>query len=205
MELLIASKNTGKIREFREILHSILGLDINSLLAFPNYNPPEETGTTFDENATLKAVQAAKELGLLTLSDDSGLIVPALDNRPGVHSRRFAGPEATDHENCLKLLRELEGKTGLERQAYFECVLVLATPEKVIKTVSARVEGYIIEEEKGRSGFGYDSIFMKHDYDKTFSELSEDVKNRVSHRRKALDLITPTLEHLVHEATLKNS
>lgn len=194
MELVIASRSLGKIREFREMLGEILGLDVNSLLAFPNYSAPEETGKSFRENAELKALDAAKQLGKLVLADDSGLVVPILGGEPGVHSKRYSGDQATDRDNRKKLLEALQGKNDLERQAYFECCLALASPEGIIKVTTGRVEGVIVNEERGRYGFGYDSIFMKHDYDKTFGELKDDVKNRISHRRKALDAMLPAIE-----------
>ncbi len=193
MEIVLASRNVHKIREFRDMLRLILGLDVDSLLSFPDYSPPPETGETFEENAEIKAVHAAKALDKIVLADDSGLVVPVLQGAPGVYSRRFAGDEATDRENRLKLLDKLKGKTGIERQAYFECSLVLAGPEGVLKKARGHVEGYIAEEEKGRNGFGYDMIFIKHDYDKTFGELSEDVKNRISHRSKAISMLSPVL------------
>ncbi len=196
MEIVLASRNVHKIREFRDMLSAILGLDVDSLLSFPDYSPPSETGETFEENAEIKAVHAAKTLDKIVLADDSGLVVPILQGAPGVYSRRYAGDEATDRENRLKLLDNLKGRTGVERQAYFECCLVLAGPEGVLKKARGRVEGYIAEEEKGRNGFGYDMIFIKHDYDKTFGELSEDVKNRISHRSKAISMLSPFLENL---------
>lgn len=197
MEIVLASRNLHKIREFRDMLSPILGLDIDSLLSYPDYAPPHESGSTFEENAQIKALHAAKMLNKIVLADDSGLVVPVLGGAPGVISRRYAGGDATDRDNRLKLLRELEGKTGVERQAYFECCLIVAGPEGVLKTAKGHVEGFITEEEKGRNGFGYDSLFMKHDYDKTFAELSDDVKNRISHRRKAIDMLFAFLENLV--------
>lgn len=196
MEIVIASRNLGKIREFREMLGVVPNLDINSLLSFPNYEPPEETGSTFVENAELKAIHAAKSLNKYVLADDSGLVVPALNGDPGPRSRRYAGEEATDRENRQKLLRDLADKKGLGRQAFFECTLIVAGPEGVLKKVVGRCEGSIAEEERGRYGFGYDPIFIKNDYDKTFGELTEDVKNRISHRRKAVDALIPFLESL---------
>jgi len=197
MEIVIASHNLGKIREFREILNKILGLDVDSLLAYPNYVAPKEEGNTLVENATLKAVHAAKALNKVVIADDSGLFVSALQGAPGVHSAYYAGEQANDRDNRKKLLEALAGKQGMQRSAYFECVLVMASPTETLKITTGRVEGMIAEEEKGRHGFGYDPLFIKHDYDKTFAELAEDVKNRISHRRKALDAMIPSLEGLV--------
>ncbi len=196
MEIVIASRNVHKIREFREMLKQIKNLDITSLLNFPDYVAPEETGATFEENAALKAEHAANTLNKIVLSDDSGLVVPSLEGAPGVYSRRYSGEDATDAENRKKLLEEMNGKRELERSAYYECSLALAGPDGIKKTVRGICEGIIIEDERGRNGFGYDSLFMKHDYDKTFAELEESVKNRISHRMKAIEKILPTLETL---------
>ena len=202
MELVIASHNIHKIREFRSILKKIGSFDLLSLIDFPDYIPVEENGSTFEDNAILKAKQAATSLGKLVLADDSGLVVPALKGAPGVFSRRYAGNSASDKENRQKLLKEMSSLQDHSRQAYFECVLALASPEKLIKTSKGIVEGIILEKEKGSGGFGYDSLFMKHEYGKTFAELNEETKNRISHRRKALDRLLPTLETLLqaHDA-----
>jgi XTP/dITP diphosphohydrolase len=193
MELILATQNLGKVREMREMLKGIEGLDLLSLLQFPDYQPPEETGATFEENAVLKAEHAAKHLQKWVLADDSGLIVPALKGDPGVFSKRYAGEEATDAENRTKLLNAMEGMEGIARSAYFECCLALAAPDTLKKTVKGTCEGMISLEERGRHGFGYDALFIKHDYDKTFAELDEHTKNRVSHRRKAIDKLIPLL------------
>lgn len=197
MKILLATKNVHKIREFREMFRPIKRLDLYTLLDFPNYEPPEETGETFEENAHLKALHAARNLQMLAIADDSGLVVPALQGKPGVRSRRFASLDATDKENNRKLLDLMGSLTDLERGAYYDCVLALAKPDGTIKTVLGRCEGMIIDEERGSSGFGYDSLFMKHDYDKTFGELDESTKNRVSHRRKAFEKLLILLESLL--------
>lgn len=197
MEIVIASKNVHKIREIREILSNLENIDITSLLNFADYEPPPEDGSTFEENATVKAVDAAKALNKWTLGEDSGLVVPALDGAPGIYSKRYSGEDATDAENRRKLLDEMQGKKELERAAYYECNLVLASPDgEVKKYVRGICEGYLITEEKGNHGFGYDSLFVKHDYDKTFGEIEEAVKNKVSHRYKAVEKMIPILESL---------
>lgn len=198
MELIIASHNVHKIRELRDMIKSFKGLklDVQSLLNFPEYKPPEEDGLTFKENVEIKATHAAKALGGWVLADDSGLVIPALKGIPGIHSARFAGLDATDAENRLKLLKEMKNLLDIDRGGYFECWLSLASPKGVLKTVSATCEGMILQEERGRHGFGYDPLFVKHDYDKTFSELDEQTKNKISHRRKALEKLLPTLEML---------
>ncbi len=196
MEIVIASNNVHKIREFREMLKAIKGVDVFSLLNFPKYEPLEETGATFQENAQLKARHAAVHLKKWVLADDSGLVVPPLQGSPGVHSKRYAGPEATDADNRKKLLREMQHLTGLQRCAYFECCLVLCDPSGSEKCVSGICEGHILTEERGRNGFGYDSLFVKNDYDKTFAEITEAVKNRISHRCKAFEKLRIILEGL---------
>lgn len=194
MQLVIASRNVHKIRELRSILKRLGNFDLFSLVDFPQYVPPEETGKTFEENAILKATHAAQALKQCVIADDSGLVVPALHGAPGVRSARYAGPHATDRDNRQKLLHDMRELHDLERQAYFECVIALASPEKLIKCVRGQCEGVILTEERGSQGFGYDSLFLKHDYSKTFAEMDEDVKNRISHRRKAIDRLLPVLE-----------
>lgn len=196
MELVIASHNLHKYREFRSMLKSIEHLDIYSLRDFPDYQLPEETGATFEENAILKATHAAAALNLLVLADDSGLVVPALAGAPGIYSARYAGPDATDADNRRKLLKEMVSLTEEARGAYFECAIALAGPDGLKKCVQARCEGIITHEPRGGHGFGYDPIFLKHDYSKTFAELSEETKNRISHRSKALHLLLPFFEAL---------
>lgn len=199
MELVIASRNVHKIREFRSMLKKMSGLDLLSLIDFPSYQPPEEIGKTFEENAVLKAEHAAKALNRWVIADDSGLVVPALNGAPGIHSRRYAKEHATDKENRKKLLKEMQEIQGSHRQAYFECWIALASPAGLKKVVRGLVEGMITEEERGGLGFGYDPIFIKHEYGKTFAELEEETKNRISHRRKALDKLLITIETLLKD------
>lgn len=199
-KILLATHNVHKLREFREMFRSFDGLaEIYSLLDFPKYMAPEEVGSTFEENAILKAVTAAKELNLIAIADDSGLVVPALNGSPGVRSRRYACDDATDQENKRKLLQEMQGFNDSQRSAYYDCVLAVASPKGLLKTLQGRCEGTITEEERGSSGFGYDALFLKHDYDKTFGELDESTKNRISHRRKAFEKLSLVLESLIHK------
>lgn len=197
MKLVIASRNVHKIRELRAMLKPLEGLDVWSLIDFSQYEPPQESGQTFEENAIAKATHAAKALDAWVLADDSGLVVPALGGAPGVKSQRYAGEHATDKENRTKLLRAMKGLEDQARQAYFECWLALASPEGLQRTAKGIAEGLIMEKERGGHGFGYDPIFVKHEYGKTFAELEEEVKNRISHRRRALDKLIPYLEMLL--------
>jgi XTP/dITP diphosphohydrolase len=195
MEIVIASHSVHKIKEFRDMFKPFKHIDVLSLLNFPQYVLPEETGTTFKENAILKATDAALVLNKWVLADDSGLVVPALNGEPGIYSRRYAGNEATDAENRHKLLLKMQELNDDKRSCYFECCLALASPEGIEKVVSGTREGVIIREERGRNGFGYDSLF---EYEhKTFAELPEYTKNLISHRGKAFEKLIPTFETFV--------
>ncbi|MBF8262469.1 MAG: hamA [Parachlamydiales bacterium] len=200
LTLIIASGNFHKIREFKAMLKPFTAIDILSLIDFPYYVPPEETGLTFEENATLKAVHAATALKHWVIADDSGLVVPALGGAPGVYSARFAGKDATNADNRKKLLDSMQHLLDDDRCAYYECWIVLASPQGVKKAVRGLCEGKVLTQERGGGGFGYDPLFVKHEYNKSFAELEESVKNRISHRRKAFDKIMPTIESLVAES-----
>ncbi len=195
--LVIASTNSHKIREFRSMLKGLAHIDLLSLSDFPHYTPPEETGKSFEENAILKAKHAAKTLNRWVLADDSGLVVPALNGAPGIYSARYAGNEATDLENRRKLLGEMTHLIDEERNCFYECCIAMASPEGVKKTATGTCEGFLLSHDKGRDGFGYDSLFIKHGYHKSFAELGDSIKNRISHRRKALDKLMNLLE-LIH-------
>jgi XTP/dITP diphosphohydrolase len=181
--LVIATRNKNKLREFQDILKG-LDIEIVSLDQFGPIPPAIEDGDTFEENAYKKALHTAKILGISALADDSGLVVEALSGQPGVYSARYAGENASDDENCLKLLNELVHVT--DRRAYFQCVLSLAVPSGPALTYMGRCDGTIIKEKRGENGFGYDPIFFFNELQKTFAELSMDEKSKVSHRGKAL-------------------
>lgn len=195
MQLLLATGNLHKILELKAFLKSqFRGIDLYSLRDFPKYTAPEETEDTFEGNAKLKATHAAKEMGMLTLADDSGLVIPALGGEPGIRSAHYAGDEATEKENREKVIENLKELPEEEREGFFTCTLCLASPDKVIKVTEGIDEGKLLVEPRGRGGHMYDSIFIKHDYSRTYAELEEDVINRVSYRRKALDKMLLTLE-----------
>lgn len=195
MEIVIASTNLHKIREIREMLKPFR-FDVLSLHQYPDYVPPPEEGDSFEEITSKKAVHAAKSIGKWVLADDSGLVVPALGGEPGIYSRRYAGEDATDLENRKKLIEAMKGLEGLERSAHFVCCLALASKEGLKKVVTGICEGTLMNEERGRNGFGYDPLFVKLDYDKSFAELEEWVKNKISHRNKAFEKLIPALSSL---------
>jgi XTP/dITP diphosphohydrolase len=190
VELLIASTNPGKIREFREMLQFIGEIQFTDLREHGDYPVVEETGQTFLANACLKASQYARLSGAWSLADDSGLAVDGLDGKPGVFSARWAaihGAGEGDKANNALLLKQLHEKPGAARSARFICALALARPDgKVLLTASGRVEGRIIDEPRGANGFGYDPLFFIDSLGKTTAELPPDQKHEISHRGEAL-------------------
>lgn len=196
-KLLIASTNQGKIREiknsYRDLDIEIIGLD-----SFPELDEVIEDGTTFAENALKKARSRAEDTGLLTLADDSGLVVEYLNGEPGIYSARYAGPKAADEDNNRKLLQELEGVPSKKRQAYFKCVAALVSPDCDGEyTTTGICEGLIAEKPEGEEGFGYDPVFYVPEYDKTMAQLPLAVKNKISHRAKAIEKMKNILEKLI--------
>jgi XTP/dITP diphosphohydrolase len=184
-ELVVATRNQGKLREIRQLLAkegiAVLGLD-----AFPGIPEIEEDGETFAANAAKKARTVALATGRLTLADDSGLTVEALDGAPGVYSARYAGEEADAAANNRKLLDALDAVPAGRRQAAFCCVMALCTPEGDCRFFEGRLAGLILDDRRGEGGFGYDPLFLVPEYAKTLAELPLEVKNRISHRGQAL-------------------
>ncbi|TYP51329.1 XTP/dITP diphosphatase [Thermosediminibacter litoriperuensis] len=195
LDLVIATKNAGKLKEFREMLSDI-PLNIISLQDFPGIEV-EENGDTFEENAVLKAKRVVELTGIASLGDDSGLEVAALGGRPGVHTARFAGPRASDLENINKLLNELKGVPPEKRQARFVCCLCLVLSDGRIFVEYGYLEGYIILEPRGTMGFGYDPVFFVPELGKTLAEATLEEKNAVSHRARATEKIR---KHLLQYA-----
>ncbi|MEM1083947.1 MAG: RdgB/HAM1 family non-canonical purine NTP pyrophosphatase [Verrucomicrobiota bacterium] len=180
--LVIATRNAHKTAEIREMIGDRWQvMDAND---FPDLPSVEETGTSFLENATLKALAISRELGGRVLSDDSGLEVDALDGRPGVWSSSFGGEEGNHAKNNERLMREMAGVS--ERSARFRCVMVLAEAGEVLAHFDGSVEGRILEEPSGEEGFGYDPLFAPEGYEQSFAELGAEVKNGMSHRGRAL-------------------
>ena len=180
--IVIATRNKGKTAEIKDLLKGF-PVDIKNLDDFGPIPPLKEEGRTFDENAYQKASFAARILGLPALADDSGLLVEALDDAPGIHSARYAGENATDEQRYLKLLEEMKGKSN--RNAAFECVISIAVPTGPALTYEARCHGLITERPAGLNGFGYDPIFFYPPLNKTFAQLTREEKSHVSHRGKA--------------------
>jgi len=191
--VLMATRNKGKITELRENLKN-LDIDILTLDEIEDMPILEEKGATFLENAVSKARTAAKISGLLTIADDSGLEVDALNGQPGVYSARFAGEPADDMENNQKLLHLMKGLTYEKRTARFICVIAIAFPDGSIHSAEGKCEGIILEELRGSGGFGYDPLFYIPNMEKTFAELNLDEKNSISHRGKALREVAVLLE-----------
>jgi XTP/dITP diphosphohydrolase len=182
--LLVSTRNAHKVGEIREILGSTFEvLDLSTIAVVGEV---EETGVTFEENATLKALAVSGHFDGWVIADDSGLEVYALDGAPGVWSARFSGPGATDASNRALLLEKLEGVRGKERSARFRCVIVLARAGRKFAAFSGSVEGVVINQEKGAGGFGYDPLFVPEGHCETFAQLGADVKNALSHRARAL-------------------
>jgi XTP/dITP diphosphohydrolase len=179
--LLVATHNQGKIREYRSLLAD-LPLTVTWLDQEGVTFEVAETGSTFVENACLKAEQYANLTGLWTWADDSGLEVDALGGEPGVYSARYGGPGLTDRDRYLRLLAALADLPSAPRTARFRCVVAIAAPGGPIYTVEGTVEGEIIDTPRGESGFGYDPIFYLPAHGATMAELSPTVKNRISHR-----------------------
>lgn len=182
--LLIATRNVHKTREIGQMLGP--GWVARDLTSLPHVPAVEETGATFEENATLKAIAISRIFTGLVLADDSGLEVDALGGAPGVNSARFAGPNATDADNRSLLIQKLRDLGGHEFPARFRCVMVLATQGELLGSFSGIVNGQVILEERGTGGFGYDSLFIPRGYAETFAEIQPEIKNSLSHRGRAL-------------------
>jgi XTP/dITP diphosphohydrolase len=182
--LLLASSNSGKLREYHQ-LAAASGIEIELVPNFRNLPAFDELAPTFAENAAGKALHYSRLVEGIVLADDSGLVVPALGGAPGVHSARYAGPDATDAERIGKLLRAMEGKKGNERRARFVCATAIAARGRALAVVSDLVEGMIGEEARGSNGFGYDPVFQIVDGNRTYAELPAEEKNRSSHRGRS--------------------
>lgn len=185
-KIVVATNNSHKLKEIKEILKEY---EILSLKDIEFFDDIQETGETFEENSLIKAKTVhdylkTKNLDYLVMADDSGLCCEALNGEPGVYSARYAGEHGNDKANRDKLIKELSGK---DKTAYFNCTITLYYPNDEYKVFVGKTYGIIIEKEKGNTGFGYDPIFYSNDLNKTFGEASEEEKNSVSHRGRALE------------------
>ena len=202
-KLLVASGNKGKIREIKEYLGNLdemVFFEIIGLSQYPDLPDVEEDGDTFTANALKKARKRAEETGLLTLADDSGLVVDYLEGAPGVFSARYAGENATDEDNNKKLIDELKDIPLDRRTAHFTCVLAVVDPETGEEMVAKGIcEGVIELEPQGENGFGYDPLFFVPEYNSTMAQLPLEVKNKISHRAEALKKMKEILKERYRE------
>ena len=193
INLIFATRNRHKTREIQQILGP--EFNVRDLGAYPKISQIREGGSSFEENAQLKALAASRQLPDLVIADDSGLEVDALGGEPGIYSARYAGANATDRDKIDKLLRELarvRAKTD-GRRARFRCVVALARNGNLLGTFEGIVEGRIADEVRGHSGFGYDPIFIPDGFEQTFGELPKEVKNTISHRARAIRALADKL------------
>jgi XTP/dITP diphosphohydrolase len=194
VKLLLASSNANKLREYRSMAEGC-AIELDLLPRFLELPPFPEDAPTFAENAAGKALHYSRSSEEIIFADDSGLVVPALDGAPGVHSARYAGPDVNDATRIEKLLTEMRGMKGDERRARFVCVIAAARAGQMLVVVSDSAEGIITDDARGHEGFGYDPIFYFSPSGKTFAEFREAEKNKVSHRgnafRKLLADIAP--------------
>ena len=199
--LLVATHNAGKVREYAEMLPD-LSIDWLTLDSAGIVDDVAETGATFRDNAVLKASAYARQSGLLTLADDSGLAVDALDGRPGVLTARYGGPGLTPEQRYRRLLAELDGTPPDRRTARFHCVIALAAPDgTILGTADGVCEGAIALEPDGVGGFGYDPVFLPRDAAGTMAQLSAEAKHAISHRGQALRAMAPMLQVVLRDKT----
>ena len=187
-KIIAATHNLHKLEEYRKLLDG-QDLEIVSLNDYPEYDEPEENGKTFEENADIKSLSAANYCDTLAFADDSGLEVEALDNAPGIYSSRYA---ENDPARIARILKELEGKDN--RRARFVCVISIAFNKEIVGSFRGEVYGTIIDAPRGENGFGYDPIFMPDGFDKTFGEMSDEEKNKISHRANAIEKVIEFVE-----------
>ena len=192
--LIVATRNAHKTREIQRILGADFA--VCDLSGYPGTPETAESGKTFEENAALKATAASRQLPGLVVADDSGLEVDALGGAPGIYSARYAGQNATDKQNIDKLLEELARIETAKRSARFRCVIALAREGKLLGAFEGVVEGMIVDSPRGTGGFGYDPIFVPQEFEQTFGELPAEVKDRISHRGRALRLFADRLAAL---------
>jgi XTP/dITP diphosphohydrolase len=190
-QVLLATRNVKKLAELRRILAPLLDVEVVGLDDVPDYDEIPETGATFAENALLKAREGAKRTGVLTVADDSGLAVDALNGMPGVLSARWAGKSKDDNANLQLVLEQLADTPDERLGATFVCAAALVTPAGAENVVDGRMPGRLVREPRGTNGFGYDPIFVADGFDITNAELPPEEKDAISHRGKALRALLP--------------
>ena len=195
MRLLVATTNTGKLREIRSLLAGV-AVELVTLRDLPTIEEPEETGLTFEDNARLKALYYSGHSGMTTVAEDSGLVIDGLDGEPGVRSARFLRPDATYPERFAEIFRRLSGPPEKNRAARFVCALAVGNRGRIIYEARGIVEGEIAREPQGTAGFGYDPIFYYPPYGSTLAEVAEDAKLAVAHRGQAFRALTSWLASL---------
>lgn len=195
-EIMIASKNKNKIKEIKNIVSPYVVL--KSFIDYPDVPDVAEDGDSIEENSMKKALEIAKFTGLYSIADDTGLFVRALGGEPGVYSARWAGEDCTYDDNNRKLLNALRNVEFKDRKAVFKCAITIASPDGDTHTEVGEIEGYIAENLRGENGFGYDPLFYVPAFNMTLAEMDFDTKNKISHRRKALELIKPYLERVIY-------
>ncbi|MGP4041678.1 XTP/dITP diphosphatase [Gracilibacillus sp. D59] len=195
-ELIIATKNIGKMKDFKGLFEP-LGIEVSSLLDLSEpIDDIEETGATFEENAAIKAEAICEKFNIPVIADDSGIEIDALNGAPGVYSARYAGEEKDDKANLEKVLTEIQDVPQLKRTGRFVCVLAIAQPGQQTIFKRGECEGTIGYEAIGKNGFGYDPIFYPTGSAKTMAEMTPEEKNQISHRKKALDKIENWVKQL---------
>ncbi len=188
MKIFLATKNKGKIEEFKKLTDG-MEIEVLSILDDNDIPDVDETGETFEENSAKKALEIARYKGIITISDDSGLCVDALDGNPGIYSARYSGEDATDEKNMDKLLKEMENVPEEKRNAYFVSVVSIAYPDGNVKSFRGETSGRILHKREGTNGFGYDPIFYSYELGKSFGNSTPEEKKSVSHRGKAFTML----------------
>lgn len=198
MKIVLATQNRGKVSELQTLLRD-MGVEVISMDEAEAVAEIIEDGSTFKENAMKKALVVSRATGLVAIADDSGLEVDALEGRPGVFSARYSGEGATDEENYLKLLDEIQNVPDDKRTARFKCVMVTCRPDGECISSQGSCEGHIIREPRGTQGFGYDPVFVPEGDNRTMAELTKKEKNRISHRGRALKILKAELNNFLRK------
>ena len=201
-KIFLATKNSGKIKELKEIFKDLDGIIIESMADGIEIPDVIEDGSSFEENSKKKAIEIAKFLNCYTVADDSGICAEALNGAPGIYSARYAGKNATDSQNNQKLIEELNDKEN--KKVKYVAVITVASPEGNTLSFKGEIEGKFLSEARGKNGFGYDPYFYIDEYKVTFGELDPNIKNKISHRAKAMFKLREKIEEQGFENIFKN-